>query len=214
MKNSEKERNWQNWDKSDNAKIIDNYWLATEMEKNWRKTVVQHIQEILDSPSKITEIGCGTGLIANELMTTGVVNKNQYQGGDISENMLEIARSRLPDISFYKWDIFNLALANKSQPNLICIHVLQHLPEIITPIKELVRVARDRLYIACWFSDTNETEIRFNNLEEGFYNNIYSLPDFLNHVHSAASIHNRKISDINVQMFDSPICAVTITFKD
>jgi ubiquinone/menaquinone biosynthesis C-methylase UbiE len=110
-----------------------------------------------------------------------IVTAKSYIGGDVSQKMLEIARERFPKAKFDYLDIFNLPYPDKSQPNVICIHVLQHLPHYAEAVKELIRITSRRLYIASWFNESFEDNIVFGETEWGasFYNNCYSLPKFL-----------------------------------
>ncbi|WP_169087540.1 class I SAM-dependent methyltransferase [Paenibacillus sp. PL91] len=200
------DRYWQNWDNQDVAKKINEFWLQSDGEDNWRALLVGHIQECLGYGANITEIGCGSGLIGEKLLQMNVVGNDSYKGGDISEKMLILAKDRLPDVKFFNWDILNLDIDTDSQPNVICIHVLQHLPSYNGALPELVRVAKDSLYIACWFTESNEDKIDFSkpsNDWEGqrFYNNVYSLPKFLSEVEAAAVQYGKAIQSINVHKF-------------
>lgn len=201
---AKEERYWQNWDQGDVAKRIDGFWTSSE--ETWRTAIVLDIKNCLGENPQITEIGCGTGLICQKLLQLGVVNKDSYRGGDISSNMLKLAKERLPEMEFNSWDIFNLNLEDKSQSNVICIQVLQHLPDYQDALKELVRVTKESLYISTWYNTTMDSDITFTNIPQDwegqkFYNNNYSLPCFLTDLIAFSNSFGRVVQDIKVHNF-------------
>ena len=124
----------------------------------------------------IREVGSGSGLIYQTLKDIGLVTSKTYRGGDVSERMLEIARNRAPDVEFLKLDIFGIALPDRSQDNVICIHVLQHLPGFEAAVSELVRITKNKLYIASWFVAENDDQVTFCDAStdwdnQSFFNN-------------------------------------------
>lgn len=198
------------------AKTIDQYWLSSHFETNLRASIAQELGVTIGLNQNITEIGCGSGLICQSLLDGNVISKETYVGGDISDRMLELARIRLPEITFKKWDIFNLDLPDRSQENTICIHVLQHLPEIVGPLKELTRVTKKTLCIASWFNYRDESEIKFT--DEGFSNkfhvNIYSLGEFLKTIISISNEYHRHITDLSVHRYIDRIHNIYIKYAD
>jgi ubiquinone/menaquinone biosynthesis C-methylase UbiE len=174
-------REWENWDKGEIAQSVDQYWRNDSLEAEWRKLLVADIEAEIGRGTPILEVGCGSGVIYREMLKRGIVTAKSYIGGDVSQKMLEIARDRFPETKFTELDIFNLHYPDRSQPNVICIHVLQHLPHYAEAVKELIRIASRRLYIASWFNETSEDNIVFGDTGWGalFYENRYSLPKFL-----------------------------------
>lgn len=169
-------RYWQNWDSGSAAAEIDQYWQSSEGEKHWRWLVSSLIMEAITG-FPVLEVGCGSGLIAQELTKTLNLDPANYVGGDISEEMLKIARERLPDVDFRTLDILNLELEDDAFPTVINIHVIQHLPSFERALDELVRVTRKRLFIACWFAE--KERVKFSNASDAwsgqrFYNNRYT----------------------------------------
>jgi len=193
------ERYWQNWDNADASKRIDEYWIKSE--GAWRELVCKKIQEFVGTDDNLLEVGCGSGLICHCLLAHGFP-KLKYSGGDVSEKMLELARKRYPEISFRNLDIFDLDLEDRSIDNVICIHVLQHLPHYEDAVRELMRVTKKRLYIVSWFQD--EEQISFTKPAEKwanqrFFNNRYSLRKFEDFVHGLAdvTISREKIQNVS-----------------
>lgn len=205
-------RNWQNWDKGKTADAIDSYWVNSTYEKNWRKRLAAYIKKEFGKTTSILEVGCGSGLIYDELIRLRVVTPQTYIGGDVSHKMLDVARKRYPEVKFIYLDIFNLPFSVKSCPNILCIHVLQHLPNYVSALLELMRIAREKLLISSWFTQGPDDKIVFEDISYGgpFYNNQYSLPKFLTFIHEQVSI---KIEKINIIKYREPTYSISITFN-
>jgi len=191
------DRYWQNWDNADVSKRIDEYW--TKSEGAWRELICKKIMNFVGTEGEILEVGCGSGLICHGLVTKGFP-KSRYSGGDISEKMLELAQERFPDISFRKIDIFNLDIPDESVDNVICIHVVQHLPHYEDAVRELLRITKKKLYLVSWFQE--EEDITFTKAakkwaNQRFYNNKYSLSKFEQFVNSIADVKISKEKILN-----------------
>lgn len=70
--------------------------------------VHQLLRRIMPSAKTLLDVGCGTGKHISELQ-----NHYQTEGVDISEQMLEVAKSRSPDIRFHQADMVELELGLK-----------------------------------------------------------------------------------------------------
>jgi SAM-dependent methyltransferase len=175
------ERYWQNWDEGDTAVVIDQYWLQSSGEVSSRSIIATDIRETIGRLQPIFEVGCGTGLMAAALLQHGATDETLYEGIDVSESMLAIARDRLPQIEFVAADIFDLS---KFPPrdNVVCLHVLQHLPYYSDALDQLLGMALKHLYIVTWFNETEDDEIGMSRDSDAipiFYTNAYALPKFL-----------------------------------
>ncbi len=206
------DRYWQNWDNGDASKRIDEYWMAEE--EGWRNTLIVDLAREFGKPTVITEIGCGSGLIFQAMKEQDIVTSGTYTGGDISQSMLKIARERYPEAHFRELDIFNLDLPDNSQPNVINIHVLQHLPHYDQAIKELLRIAREKLYIACWFTQQPQDEITFCDPSERwdnqrFQNNCYSLPKFVSCIIANSQ---KPLADMRIHRFGGQNYSICLSF--
>lgn len=209
---SASDRYWQNWDKGDAAKMIDSYWLESEAE--WRHMVVEEIAIRFGKSVPVFDVGCGSGLIYQEMIRHGVTSSRAYIGGDASKSMLAIARQRFPEAKFCDLDIFHLQYPDCSQPNVICIHVLQHLPEYGEAMRELIRITARKLHVVTWFTAGTEDELVFSEPSpkwdgQAFQNNRYSLPNFLSFIFQNSS---REIEGLHVHHLGGPNYSVTITF--
>lgn len=207
------ERYWQNWDEGEAAQSIDFYWVDNKFEANWRKLLVSDIQAEFGKKAPILEVGCGSGLIYEEMLRHRVVTTKSYLGGDISQNMLALARQRFPTAKFADLDIFNMPFPDKSQPNVICIHVLQHLPHYAEAMKELARITNRKLYMTSWFNQTGEDNIVWEDTPWGspFYNNRYSLPKFLTFIYDNFCA---DVKSLCVKHLVGPSYSVSLTFQE
>ena len=206
------QRYWQNWDKGEAAKRIDKYWR--ESESGWREILVADILLEFGQRTRMLEIGCGSGLIYQEMVRNHVVSSSSYVGGDASRRMLEIARQRFTETQFLELDIFSLHFPDKSQPNVACIHVLQHLPDYAQAMRELMRIAGEKLYVVSWFSPEEEDQLVFSEASarwdgQAFQNNCYSLPKFLAYIWAIA---DRPIHDLRIHHFGDHNYSISITF--
>ncbi|MBV6343214.1 class I SAM-dependent methyltransferase, partial [Candidatus Magnetobacterium casense] len=116
--------------------------------------------KVLPDGAGVLDVGCGSGAIYEELLHRGFGSSRPYIGGDVSTRMLEIAHNRFPTTQFLAMDVFNLPFRDHSQPIVLCINVLQHLPGYMIALAELVRVTGRLLYVATWFNSGNEDNIR------------------------------------------------------
>ena len=167
-------RHWQNWDRPGVAAAIDEYWLTSSLEAAERARIVEDIAEIFNPKTDtLYEVGCGSALIGIELQKRGFT----YDGGDVSEEMRKIGEARLGR----KLDAIDVLALEGSRENVICIHVLQHLPGFYEAIKQLCRFASRRLYVVTWGSGLSFNATRFSAPEGNpggtapFFDNIYSL---------------------------------------
>jgi SAM-dependent methyltransferase len=90
-----------------------------------RSTQVMHcIQRYGPTTSSLLELGCGTGAVLCGLSAAG-----SLAGMDISPNMLDIARSRLPGVQFIQGDISSFDLGRRFDVIVCTYDVLNHLTE-------------------------------------------------------------------------------------
>jgi ubiquinone/menaquinone biosynthesis C-methylase UbiE len=200
------DRHWQNWDIGHTAKLIDEYWMSSSFESGHRLAVAREIKRTFGQVP-IFEIGCGTGLIANALFSIGH-QKDDYCGADVSRSMLSIAGDRFPDVRWTEADVLNL---KGQQNNVVCIHVLQHLPHYKDALIQLMRFARQRLFIASWFTLDGRDRILFSEIglgDQKFYNNAYDLSAVLREILSFRPVQRLEMSHLANEAH-----AISITFR-
>ena len=87
-------------------------------------TAVQIFQEyVKDKKLKIVDVGCGTGLVGQELEKSGFIN---FDGIDISQEMIDIAYSRGYKALFLGNLNESLPLKSKSYDAALCVGVFTH----------------------------------------------------------------------------------------
>jgi ubiquinone/menaquinone biosynthesis C-methylase UbiE len=142
-------REWQNWDVGGVAQAIDDYWRRDSAESTHRENLVRLTAQFVRPNCSILEVGCGSGLIYERLVPVHIAN-SQYQGVDVSQRMLEIARRNFPAGRFLHGDGYKLEFEDKAFDLVICFEVLGHIPNNQTFINELLRVTREVCIFTIW----------------------------------------------------------------
>jgi ubiquinone/menaquinone biosynthesis C-methylase UbiE len=120
-----------------------------DLERTQRATYATLLRSYVKPGMSLLDAGCGTGLMYGELVPDIVATEN-YTGVDIASPMLDIARNDFPEGRFHLDDLYHLSYADDSFDAVICFEVLGHLPEIKTPISEMIRVARKLVVFSVW----------------------------------------------------------------
>ncbi|SDM84340.1 Methyltransferase domain-containing protein [Halogranum gelatinilyticum] len=90
---------------------------------------------------RVLDAGCGSGVFSEALATNGA----EVVGVDVSEQMVQQARERVPDATFVQGDLGEplVFLDDDSVDAVLCQHVFSHLETLTTPLDEFARVLRD-----------------------------------------------------------------------
>lgn len=88
------------------------------------KQVMHCIERYDPAASSLLELGCGTGAVLYGLSAVG-----SLAGMDISPNMLDVARTRLPGAEFIQGDISSFDLGRRFDIIVCTYDVLNHLAE-------------------------------------------------------------------------------------
>lgn len=194
------DRYWENWDIGTAAERIDHYWSNDQFEAEIRRQQALDARSACGAEVPVFEAGSGSGLMAASLFAAGVTRPDLYLGGDTSSQMLAMARRRHPTVKFVEFDILGTEQAQEHE-NVVCFHVLQHLPSYRPALKRLLAMARRSLYVVAWFHDGHEDETRFvepsqNPWGIAYYENVYSLAGFLTEIEKCRGVKPvaRKLS--------------------
>lgn len=141
---------WQVWDQA--ANYGDTlYRRATgnlpEMESS--KKMAKEIARVIRTGDSILDVGCGAGHYLPSLRAR-ISEKFRYTGVDATEKYIELARKAFEgqrDVEFQVANIFQLDLPDNRFDIVMCNNVLLHLPSIVKPLEELVRVAKRTVLI-------------------------------------------------------------------
>lgn len=144
----------------------DNYnKLGTVSQPKSVKLLLSHVK---DRDLKIIDVGCGTGLVGTYLKAEGY---NNFDGLDISDEMLEIARKRgyqkLYSGSLNK----KLPIADNVYDCVICVGVFTHDHVSSDGFNELCRIAKPGGYLCFTINEGVFREYGFEETIKEFENN-------------------------------------------
>jgi len=81
---------------------------------------------LLPEKAKILDVGCGNGIpVVRYLIRKGY----SVTGVDISEKMLELARTNVPEAEYYKYDMNDLDFEDSSFHGITALYSIFHVPK-------------------------------------------------------------------------------------
>jgi ubiquinone/menaquinone biosynthesis C-methylase UbiE len=87
----------------------------------------------------ILDAACGTGRYTVDIQRSGA----HVCGVDISEEMLSVARTKLPDVDFGRADLTEaLPFRADTFDAIVCAQALKHLASLLVPVREFARVLK------------------------------------------------------------------------
>ncbi|MHA1594536.1 MAG: class I SAM-dependent methyltransferase [Candidatus Baldrarchaeia archaeon] len=100
----------------------------------------------LEGPLLVSDLGCGTGNLCRLLSDCAV----RVVGVDISAEMLKIAKFKIrsSNVELICADVENLPIRDEMLDVVFCITVIQNIPNVKMALSEIVRVGKNRSYIA------------------------------------------------------------------
>lgn len=106
-------------------------WNAAAREQKISPSAARHAAAVEASVAafartdlRIIDVGCGTGWMCERLRKYG-----QVIGVDLSDQVLERARARLPDVKFITGDLFQIDLPPRSFDVVVTLEVLSHVAD-------------------------------------------------------------------------------------
>jgi ubiquinone/menaquinone biosynthesis C-methylase UbiE len=136
-----------------------------------RNPVVRHLTErflrrvvdlvATDRPRRVLEVGCGEGMVISRIARRypGI----HVDGLELDAGALAEARARCPAVPLVRGDACALPVRSGSYDLVVCLEVLEHLPDPARALEELLRVTRR----ACLLSVPHEPFFRLGNLLRG-----------------------------------------------
>ncbi|MDH4027466.1 MAG: class I SAM-dependent methyltransferase [Nitrospirota bacterium] len=123
----------------------------------------------------ILEIGAGSQYEPKLLKEMGMLNDIAYTIMDINKFWLEEGKKLLPEVEFKYGSINNIPLKDNMFDVVYSRHVLEHQPHYETPIKEMMRVSNDWLFLNVFRWSLQDDIIQ----RVKYYSNSYSLAGLL-----------------------------------
>jgi SAM-dependent methyltransferase len=127
-----------------------------------------------ERPRRILEVGCGEGIVMAALAAR--LPGTRFDGLEFDETALEGARARCPGATLVRGDACALPFGDQSFDLVVCLEVLEHLPEPARALRELRRVSR----AGSLLSVPHEPFFRLGNLLRG--KNLARLGDPSDHL--------------------------------
>ena len=103
-----------------------------------RRFAIQMIEARLPKGAKILDVGCGTGHLAAELARRGY----QTCGTDLSEGMIQYARTHYNPDSFQVADIEKIPYPDNTFDGILCLGVVEYLATDGPALTEIQRVLK------------------------------------------------------------------------
>lgn len=128
----------------------------------------------VERPRRVLEVGCGEGIVLATLAAR--LPGTRLDGLEIDETALEEARNRCPGATLVRGDACAVPFDDQSFDLVVCLEVLEHLPEPARALRELRRVTR----AGCLLSVPYEPYFRLGNLLRG--KNVARLGDPTDHL--------------------------------
>ena len=102
---------------------------------------LMEVFKFLGGPSdkKILDAGCGKGRFCRKIKDAGFKN---VVGAEPAERILNIAREKNKDIIFYQASCTNLPFKDSEFDYVICIEVLEHIPDTKKALAEMARILK------------------------------------------------------------------------
>ncbi|MDT7572320.1 MAG: hypothetical protein QOE05_2494 [Actinomycetota bacterium] len=134
------------------------------------RVFLPHAERLVDlaAPTRdedVLDLACGTGAVTR--VVAARCGPARVTGIDITEAMLDVARSLVPDVTFLQGAFDGLPTADASADVVLCQQGLQFAPDRPAAVAEMARVLRPggRIAVACW-TDVTEQPV-FNAFREG-----------------------------------------------
>ena len=132
------------------AEVYEEFFLPALFQE-WAKPVVKAAH--LQAGQRVLDVACGTGVLARAALDA-VGSSGTVVGLDINEGMLEVARSKTPNIDWHKGQAEQLPFTEASFDAVISQFGLMFFEDKVTALSEMARVLKPqgKLAVAVWGS--------------------------------------------------------------
>jgi SAM-dependent methyltransferase len=128
---------------------------------------------VAQRPRRVLEVGCGEGIVLAHLAAR--LPGTRFEGLELDEGALRQARARCPAVPVVRGDACHLPFGDGSFDLVVCLEVLEHLPDPRRALREARRVASH----GCLLSVPHEPYFRLGNFLRG--KNVTRLGDPSDH---------------------------------
>lgn len=126
-------------------------------------------------PANVLDAGCGEGETLERL---GSILPNRITGVDLNPESVAFAADRIPGGEFSVANLFELPFEDDSFDLVLCLEVLEHIPDPAPALAELSRVCRGDIVL----SVPSEPWFRLGSLARGNYLSSWgNHPEHVNH---------------------------------
>jgi ubiquinone/menaquinone biosynthesis C-methylase UbiE len=117
-------------------------FLGEHEKKPKDKEILHRFAQEIGGRSPVWDFGCGPGQTTNFLKNLGV----EISGMDLSEKLLEQARTIHPEIHFQKGNILELIFENDSIAGVVAFYAIVHFTkqQVATAFREIFRVLQPK----------------------------------------------------------------------
>jgi len=122
-----------------------NHVLSANIDKKWRRRVVERLKPLLARDAQVLDVGCGTGDLSIELFENTAA---EVTGIDFCGPMLRLAKTKAPQLDFIEGDALRLPFAEASFDGLTIGFALRNLADVDRGLRELLRVLKPDGYVA------------------------------------------------------------------
>jgi 2-polyprenyl-3-methyl-5-hydroxy-6-metoxy-1,4-benzoquinol methylase len=122
---------WNTWNASTREKRI------SDISRDQREVIVEWLDQIGRTDLNIIEVGCGAGWLCPSLKPFGRVTAT-----DLSDQVLDRARQRIPDVKFIAGDFMALDFGPEAFDAVVTIEVLSHVSDQDAFIAKLAGLLR------------------------------------------------------------------------
>ncbi len=123
-------------------------WFSDHNTDTWWVEGTDKLASLLPAGASVLDIGCGAGHKSKYLAEKGL----KVTGGDFSEEMIEIAKKEVPEVTFQVLDLYNLGGFAEKFDCVFAQAVLLHIPkkDVVGIFQNIVDLLNDNglFYVA------------------------------------------------------------------
>jgi len=146
-------------------------WMVDHQGDSWWKTGIDKFISLLKQKDIVLDVGCGAGEKSIYLAKNGL----KVIGMDFSEEMIKIAKERLPTCRFFEGDIRQTLKLDEYVEGVFAQAVLLHIPkkEIVSVLKNIIEPLKSGGYFYIAVKEQKEAQTEEEIVVENDYGYEY-----------------------------------------